>query len=120
MNETLIIIVFILIYIALLSLCIMKLINSNSKKMIKIILAISTIVFIIGIILYASNITSHEWVKMLNTSDWENELDLKEYVEANKVLINVKYYGGILLIILSYIGNIITIIKNNKKLEKGQ
>lgn len=43
MNETLIIIVFILIYIALLSLCIMKLINSNSKKMIKIILAISTI-----------------------------------------------------------------------------
>lgn len=121
MNETLLTIVFIVVYIVLLSLCIMKLINSNNnKKGIKMILIISTIVFIIGIILYANEVTPHEWVKDLNKpSDyWENDLQMKEYIEANKVLINLKYYGGILLIIISYIGNIMAIVKNNKKATK--
>lgn len=116
MNETILVIVFIVIYFVLLSLCIMKLINSknNDKKLTKIILIISTIVFVIGIILYATGITPHEWVKMLNTSNWENDPEMEEYIEANKVLINLKYYVGIILIITSYIGNIIAMVKNNK------
>ena len=118
MNETLLTIVFIVVYIVLLSLCIMKLINSNNKKGIKMILAISTIVFIIGIILYANNVTPHEWVKDLNTSGLEDDLRMKEYIEANKGLINFKYYGGIILIIISYIGNIMAIAKSNEKATK--
>jgi predicted permease len=119
MNETLLTIVFIVVYIALLSLCIMKLINSNNnKKEIKMILAISTIVFIIGIILYANNVTPHEWVKYLNTSGLDDDLQLKEYIEANKGLTNLKYYGGIILIIISYIGNIMAIVKSNEKATK--
>ena len=118
MNETLLIIVFIVVYIVLLSLCIMKLINSDNKKGIKMILAISTIVFIIGIILYANNVTPHEWVKDLNTSGLEDDLRMKEYIEANKGLINLKYYGGIILIIISYIGNIMAIAKSNEKATK--
>ena len=118
MNETLLTIVFIVVYIALLSLCIMKLINSNNKKGIKMILAISTIVFIIGIILYANNVTPHEWVKDLNTSGLDDDLRMKEYIEANKGLINLKYYGGIILIIISYIGNIMAIAKSNEKATK--
>ena len=115
MNETLLTIVFIVVYIVLLSLCIMKLINSNNKKGIKMILAISTIVFIIGIILYGNNVTPHEWVKDLNTSGLDDDLRMKEYIEANKGLINLKYYGGIILIIISYIGNIMAIAKSNEK-----
>lgn len=119
MNETLLTIVFIVIYIALLGFCIMKLINSNNnKKGIKMILAISTIIFIIGIILYGNNVTPHEWVKDLNTSGLEDDLRMKEYIEANKGLINLKYYGGIILIIISYIGNIMAIVKSNKKATK--
>lgn len=118
MIETLLTIAFIVVYIVLLSLCIMKLINSNNKKGIKMILAISTIVFIIGIILYANNITPHEWVKDLNTSVLDHDLQLKEYIEANKGLINLKYYGGIILIIISYIGNIMAIVKSNEKATK--
>ena len=118
MNETLLTIVFIVVYIVLLSLCIMKLINSNNKKGIKMILAISTIVFIIGIILYANNVTPHEWVKDLNTSGLDDDLRMKEYIEANKGLINLKYYGGIILIIISYIGNIMAIVKSNEKTTK--
>ena len=119
MNETLLTIVFIIVYIVLLSLCIMKLINSNNnKKGIKKILVISTIVFIIGIILYANNVTPHEWVKELNTSGLEDDLRMKEYIEANKGLINLKYYGGIILIIISYIGNIMAIVKGNTKVTK--
>ena len=118
MNETLLTIVFIVVYIVLLSLCIMKLINSNNKKGIKMILAISTIVFIIGIILYANNVTPHEWVKDLNTSGLEDDLRMKEYIEANKGLINLKYYGGIILIIISYIGNTMAIVKGNPKVTK--
>ena len=120
MNETLLTIVFIIVYIVLLSLCIMKLINSNNnnKKGIKMILVISTIVFIIGIILYANNVTPHEWVKELNTSGLEDDLRMKEYIEANKGLINLKYYGGIILIIISYIGNIMAIGKGNTKVTK--
>ena len=118
MNETLLTIVFIVVYIVLLSLCIMKLINSNNKKGIKMILAISTIVFIIGIILYANNVTPHEWVKDLNTSGLDDDLRMKEYIEANKGLINLKYYGGIILIIISYIGNIMAIAKSNEKATK--
>lgn len=118
MNETLLTIVFIVVYIALLSLCIMKLINSNNKKGIKMILAISTIVFIIGIILYANNVTPHEWVKDLNTSGLDDDLRMKEYIEANKGLINLKYYGGIILIIISYIGNIMAIAKSQEKATK--
>ena len=118
MNETLLTIVLIVVYIVLLSLCIMKLINSNNKKGIKMILAISTIVFIIGIILYANNVTPHEWVKDLNTSGLDDDLRMKEYIEANKGLINLKYYGGIILIIISYIGNIMAIVKSNEKTTK--
>ena len=118
MNETLLTIVFIVVYIVLLSLCIMKLINSNNKKRIKMILAISTIVFIIGIILYGNNVTPHEWVKDLNTSGLDDDLRMKEYIEANKGLINLKYYGGIILIIISYIGNIMAIAKSNEKATK--
>ena len=120
MNETLLTIVFIIVYIVLLSLCIMKLINSNNnnKKGIKKKLVISTIVFIIGIILYANNVTPHEWVKELNTSGLEDDLRMKEYIEANKGLINLKYYGGIILIIISYIGNIMAIVKGNTKVTK--
>ncbi len=118
MIETLLTIAFIVVYIVLLSLCIMKLINSNNKKGIKMILAISTIVFIIGIILYANNITPHEWVKDLNTSVLDHDLQLKEYIEENKGLINLKYYGGIILIIISYIGNIMAIVKSNEKATK--
>lgn len=119
MNETLLTIVFIVVYIVLLSLCIMKLINSNNnKKGIKMILVISTIVFIIGIILYANNVTPHEWVKDFNTSGLEDDLRMKEYIEANKGLINLKYYGGIILIIISYIGNIMAIVKGNTKVTK--
>ena len=119
MNETLLTLVFIVVYIVLLSLCIMKLINSNNnKKGIKMILAISTIVFIIGIILYANNVTPHEWVKDLNKSGLEDDLRMKEYIEANKGLINLKYYGGIILIIISYIGNIMAIVKSNEKATK--
>lgn len=118
MNETLLTIVFIVVYIVLLSLCIMKLINSNNKKGIKMILAISTIVFIIGIILYANNVTPHEWVKDLNTSGLDDDLQMKEYIEANKGLINLKYYGGIILIIISYICNIMAIAKSNEKATK--
>ena len=118
MNETLLTIVFIVVYIVLLSLCIMKLINSNNKKGIKMILAISTIIFIIGIILYANNVTPHEWVKDLNTSGLDDDLRMKEYIEANKGLINLKYYGGIILIIISYIGNIMAIAKSNEKATK--
>lgn len=118
MNETLLTIVFIVVYIVLLSICIMKLINSDNKKGIKMILAISTIVFIIGIILYANNVTPHEWVKDLNTSGLDDDLRMKEYIEANKGLINLKYYGGIILIIISYIGNIMAIAKSNEKATK--
>ena len=82
------------------------------------ILAISTIVFIIGIILYANNVTPHEWVKDLNTSGLDDDLRMKEYIEANKGLINFKYYGGIILIIISYIGNIMAIAKSNEKATK--
>ena len=118
MNETLLTLVFIVVYIVLLSLCIMKLINSDNKKGIKMILAISTIVFIIGIILYGNNVTPHEWVKDLNTSELDDDLRMKEYIEANKGLINLKYYGGIILIIISYIGNIMAIVKGNPKVTK--
>ena len=117
MNETLLTIVFIVIYIALLGFCIIKLMdsNKNNKKRIKMILTISTIVFIIGIILYGNNVTPHEWVKDLNTSGLDDDLRMKEYIEANKGLINLKYYGGIILIIISYIGNIMAIAKSNEK-----
>ena len=121
MNETLLVLVSIVIYIILLSLCVIKS-NDSNKKNIKMILVISTIVFIIGIILYANAITPHEWVKDMNTpSDyWESDPRMKEYIESNKVLIIFRYYGGILLIILSYIGNIIAIVKNNKKTPKDK
>lgn len=120
MNETLLTIVFIVIYIALLGFCIIKLMdsNKNNKKRIKMILAISTIIFIIGIILYGNNVTPHEWAKDLNTSGLEDDLRMKEYIEANKGLINLKYYGGIILIIISYISNIMAIIKGNTKVTK--
>lgn len=115
--ENILVIIFIVIYIALLGLCIIKSINSNknNKKMINMILIISTIVFIIGIILYANEVTPHEWVKDLNTTGLDDDPRMKEYIEANQVLINLKYYGGILLIIISYIGNIIAIVKKDKK-----
>ena len=77
-----------------------------------------SIVFIIGIILYGNNVTPHEWVKDLNTSGLEDDLRMKEYIEANKGLINLKYYGGIILIIISYIGNTMAIVKGNPKVTK--
>ena len=116
--DEILILVFIVIYIILLTLSIIKSIDSiknNNKKRIKMILAISTIVFIIGIILYGNNVTPHEWVKDLNTSGLDDDIRMKEYIEDNKLLINLKYYGGIILIIISYIGNIMAIAKSNEK-----
>ena len=78
----------------LLDLCIRALINNKSnKKQNTIIVVISTIIFIIGIILYINEITPHEWVKMFNNL-WEKDTELKEYIEANK-----KLYSKLILVL---------------------